>query len=154
LLQSGYNIDPVGMTAAGLDAWLDLTMTHIIEPRLGPGLVFVRDYPASQAALARLRPGTPPVAARFEVYLDGVELANGFHELADAGEQRRRLELESRQRELAGADPVRIDENFLAALEAGLPNCAGVALGLDRLLMLAAGADSLRDVIAFPFESA
>ncbi len=154
LLQSTYNIDAVGMSAAGLDAWLDLAMTHIIEPRLGPGLVFVRDYPASQAALSRLRPGNPPVAARFEAYLDGVELANGFHELADSGEQRRRFELESRQRELAGADPVRIDENFLAALEAGLPNCAGVALGLDRLLMLAAGAECLRDVIAFPIDSA
>jgi lysyl-tRNA synthetase class 2 len=154
LLQADHNITPVGMSDTDLDAWLDLVMTHIIEPRLGKGLVFVRDYPASQAALARLRPGTPPVAARFEVYLDGLELANGFHELADANEQRQRLERESGKRELAHAGQVRIDEHFLAALESGLPNCAGVALGLDRLLMIAAGADCLRDVITFPFESA
>ena len=154
LLRTAHNIDPVGMADAELDAWLDLTMTHIIEPRLGRGLVFVRDYPASQAALARLRPGTPPVAARFEVYLDGVELANGFHELADAGEQRQRLEREAKKRERAGAGSVCIDEHFLAALESGLPNCAGVALGLDRLLMIACGAKCLRDVIAFPIDSA
>ena len=154
LLRTVHNIDPVGMDDADLDTWLDLAMTHIIEPQLGRGLVFVRDYPASQASLARLRPGSPPVASRFEVYLDGVELANGFHELADAGEQRQRLEREAGKREQSGAGPVRIDEHFLAALESGLPNCAGVALGLDRLLMIAAGADSLREVIAFPFESA
>ena len=154
LLQAEYDITPAGMHDADLDAWLDLVMTHIIEPRLGKGLVFVRDYPASQASLARLRPGTPLVAARFEVYLDGLELANGFHELADAGEQRQRLEQESRQRERAHAGHVRIDEHFLAALESGLPDCAGVALGLDRLLMNAAGADCLRDVIAFPIDAA
>jgi lysyl-tRNA synthetase class 2 len=91
---------------------------------------------------------------RFEVYLDGMELANGFHELNDASEQRQRLEQESRQRERAHARRVRIDEHFLAALESGLPDCAGVALGLDRLLMNAAGADCLRDVIAFPIDAA
>ena len=149
-----HNITSVGMSDADMDAWLDLIMTHIIEPRLGRGLVFIRDYPVSQAALARLRAGTPPVAARFEVYLDGLELANGFHELADASEQRQRLEQESRKRELANIDPVSIDENFLAALESGLPDCAGVALGLDRLLMIAAGATCLRDVITFPIDTA
>jgi lysyl-tRNA synthetase class 2 len=154
LLQDKHNITPVGVSDTGLDAWLDLVMTHIVEPRLGTGLVFVRDYPASQASLARLRPGTPPVAARFEVYLNGMELANGFHELADASEQRQRLELECEKREQAHAGCVRIDEHFLAALESGLPDCAGVALGLDRLLMIAAGADCLGDVIAFPVDSA
>ena len=154
LLQDKHNITPVGVPDTDLDAWLDLVMTHIVEPRLGKGLVFVRDYPASQASLARLRPGTPPVAARFEVYLNGMELANGFHELADASEQRQRLELECAKRAQAHAGSVRVDEHFLAALESGLPDCAGVALGLDRLLMIAAGAECLGDVIAFPVDSA
>ena len=154
LLQADHDITPVGVPDTDLDVWLDLVMTHIIEPRLGKGLVFVRDYPASQAALARLRAGTPPVAARFEVYLDGLELANGFHELADAREQRQRLEQESRKREQAHAGSVRLDEHFLAALESGLPDCAGVALGLDRLLMIASGAECLQEVLAFPIDSA
>jgi len=129
-------------------------MTHVIEPRLGNGLMFVRDYPASQAALARLRPGSPPVAARFEVYLNGIELANGFHELADAREQRQRFEGELVRRRDSGDEAVRMDEHLLSALQAGLPNCAGVALGLDRLLMLASGSSCVQDVMAFPFDSA
>jgi lysyl-tRNA synthetase class 2 len=154
LLESRFGLATAGMPADQLDAWLDLTMTHVIQPRLGRGLVFVRDYPASQAALARLRPGSPPVAARFEVYLDGVELANGFHELADAAEQRRRFMAENRRRTQAGDRPLPVDEYLLAALAAGFPDCAGVALGLDRLLMIAAGADSLREVMSFPFDVA
>jgi len=154
LLHSRYHIDPTGLSACELDPWLDLMLTHVIEPRLGPGLVFLRDYPASQAALARLRPGRPPVAARFEVYLDGIELANGFHELADVGEQRQRFKAECRRRSESGDAEVCIDERLLAALEAGLPDCAGVALGLDRLLLVTGGGRSLQDVIAFPFERA
>jgi lysyl-tRNA synthetase class 2 len=154
LLFSRHAIGPVGLPAADLDPWLDLTLTHVIEPRLGRGLVFVRDYPESQAALARLRPGKPPVASRFEVYLDGIELANGFHELADAGEQRRRFSAECRRRDEVGAPAVCIDEHLLAALESGLPDCAGVALGIDRLLLAAAGKHDLHDVIAFPFDRA
>jgi len=153
LLASRHGITPVGMPDE-LDPWLDLVMTHIIEPQLGAGLVFVRDYPASQAALARLRPGSPPVAARFEAYLNGMELANGFHELADAAEQRRRFEEESARRLEAGFPAVPIDCRLLDALEAGLPNCAGVALGVDRLLMIAGGARCLQDVLAFPLDSA
>ena len=129
-------------------------MTHIIEPELGSGLVFVRDYPASQAALSRLRPGTPPVAARFEAYLNGVELANGFHELADAVEQRARFEDDLERRRHGKHMNVKMDERLLSALESGLPDCAGVALGVDRLLMIASGATCLHDVIAFPFDSA
>ena len=143
-----------GLADADRDAWLDLVMTHVIEPRLGDGLVFVRDYPASQAALARLRSGNPPVAARFEVYLNGVELANGFHELTDAVEQRQRFENELKRRRQTGAETVQADERFLSALNAGLPECAGVALGLDRLLMLASGSECVQDVIAFPFDTA
>jgi len=104
--------------------------------------------------LARLRPGSPPVAARFEVYLNGVELANGFHELADALEQRQRFDIELERRSDGGLETVRMDENLLSALHAGLPNCAGVALGLDRLLMLANGSKCVQDVMAFPFDTA
>jgi lysyl-tRNA synthetase class 2 len=154
LLHSRYDIAPIGLAADSLDPWLDLTLTHVIEPRLGSGLVFVRDFPASQAALARLRPGKPPVAARFEVYLDGIELANGFHELANADEQRQRFSAECRLRTVSGDSAVCIDERLLAALAAGLPDCAGVALGIDRLLLVAGGRHRLHEVIAFPFDRA
>jgi lysyl-tRNA synthetase class 2 len=154
LLETTYNITCVGMRSDDLDGWLDLVMTHVIEPQLGTGLVFVRDYPASQAALSRLRPGTPPVAARFEAYLNGIELANGFHELADAGEQRARFEQDLERRSNNNLMPVDMDERLLSALESGLPDCAGVALGIDRLVMIASGGKSLNDVIAFPFECA
>ena len=137
------------------DAWLDLLLSHCIEPRLaGSGLCFVHDYPASQASLARVEPGDPPLAARFECYLDGVELANGFHELADAGEQRRRFQhdLEIRQHSRGKLPP--LDERLLAALQFGLPDCAGVALGIDRLLMQITGADHIDQVLTFPLERA
>ncbi len=154
VLQSGHGVRAVGLAVDDNDAWLDLLMTHVIEPRLGKGLLFVRDYPPSQAALARLRPGSPPVAARFEVYLNGVELANGFHELTDPLEQRRRFDNELQCRRNGGGEAVRMDENLLSALHAGLPDCAGVALGLDRLLMLASGVKCVHDVLAFPFDTA
>lgn len=146
---------PPGMPADDADPWLDLLLTHGIEPHLGMGrLTFVYDYPASQAALARLRPDDPLVGERFEVYLNGVELANGFHELGDAGEQRRRFEAENAARRSLGLPVMPVDENLLAALEAGLPDCAGVALGFDRLAMLAAGKTALAEVLAFPVERA
>lgn len=136
------------------DTWLDLLLTHCIEPQMGPGMLLVYDYPASQASLARIRPGTVPLAERFELYLDGVELANGFHELADAREQRRRfqLDLEKRQQQNRPAPP--LDERFLAALDAGLPDCSGVALGIDRLLMCIAGARHIDQVLCFPISRA
>ncbi|MGB5259222.1 MAG: EF-P lysine aminoacylase EpmA [Gammaproteobacteria bacterium] len=145
---------PVGMDSAPLDAWHDLVMTHVIEPHMGQGLVFVRDFPASQAALARLRSGDPPVAARFEAWLGGVEIANGYHELADADEQRQRFMDDNTRRRHAGLEPLPADERLLAGLRAGLPDCAGVALGIDRLLMVAAGAQCLDEVMAFPIERA
>ncbi|MEI6414900.1 MAG: EF-P lysine aminoacylase EpmA, partial [Pseudomonadota bacterium] len=139
----------------GRTAWLDYLLTHQIEPRLkGQGVVMVYDYPASQAALARVRPGTPPLASRFEVYLDGMELANGFHELNDAAEQRRRFAADSDQRAALGKHPVPPDERFLQAIDAGLPDCAGVALGLDRWLMWQLGLEHIDQVLAFPFERA
>lgn len=137
------------------DGWLDLLMATRIEPQLGQDrLTFVYDYPASQAALARVRPGEPAVAERFELYLNGVELANGFHELADASEQRHRFEVENQRRTVAGQRSVPCDERLLAALEAGLPDCSGVAVGVDRLMMVVVAASSIDEVIAFPFERA
>lgn len=136
------------------DAWLDLLMTHCIEPAMGPGLCFVYDYPASQAALSRVRPGDPPVAERFELYVGGVEVANGFHELTDAAEQQRRFERDLQARSAAGQPVVPMDRRLLAALARGLPDCAGVALGIDRLLMQLSGAEQISQVIAFPLERA
>lgn len=137
------------------DGWLDLLVSLVIEPHLGHGRpTFLFDYPASQAALARLRPDDPRVAERFEVYVAGVELANGFHELGDAAEQRRRFEADLARRAAEGQPEVPIDEHLLAALTAGLPPCAGVALGFDRLVMVARGARELAEVMAFPWDRA
>jgi len=138
-----------------LSTWRDLLLTHAIEEKLGQGrLTFIYDYPASQASLARIQPGNPPTAARFELYLNGVELANGFHELADADEQRARFERQLHARAANNQDAVLMDERLLAALSAGLPDCAGVALGFDRLVMLAAGARSISEVVSFPMDRA
>ena len=139
--------------ALDYDGWLDLVAGEIVYPALGNGrLTFVLDYPANQAALARIHPGDPPVAERFEMFLHGVELANGFHELADAKEQRQRFERDLEFRKATGLPAMPMDEHFLAALTQGLPECAGVALGFDRLVMRAAGAHSIQEIIAFPFE--
>ncbi len=140
---------------ADRDEWLDLLMSHCVQPKLGlGGMTFVYDYPASQAALARIRQGEPPVAERFELYIRGVELANGFHELLCADEQRRRFEGERKRRRLRGQTAGPPDKWLLAALENGLPDCSGVALGLDRLLMVVSGARSLDEVISFPLARA
>jgi elongation factor P--(R)-beta-lysine ligase len=137
------------------DAKLDLLMGLIVGPRLGRGNpCFVCDYPATQAALARLKPGLPRVAARFELYLDGLELANGFHELAQPEEQRARFMKDLVLRAARAQVQPPLDENFLAALESGLPDCAGVALGFDRLVAIALGADKLADAMAFNIENA
>ncbi len=144
-------VPPPGMPCDDPDPWRDLLLTHLIEPHLGHDrLTFVYDYPATQAALARLRPGNPPLGERFELYLGGVELANGFHELGDAAEQGRRFRADNVARRRGGTAAVPPDRRLLGALEAGLPSCAGVALGLDRLVMLAGGYGSLADVLAFP----
>lgn len=146
---------PPGMPKEDVDPWLNLLLTHCVEPHLGQGrLCFVYDYPASQAALARLQPDNPLVGERFELYLNGIELANGFHELGDAVEQRRRFTAENAARQAQGLPVMPIDENLLMALADGLPDCAGVALGFDRLVMLAAGKEMLAEVLAFPFDRA
>src|SRR5579862_8997618 len=137
------------------DARLDLLMGLVVGPKLGRDRpCFVCDYPASQASLARLKPGSPPVAARFELYIDGVELANGFHELADAREQRARFVQDLQARRARGQSEPPMDQRLLAALEAGMPDCAGVALGFDRLVALALGADRLSRAMAFPIGQA
>ncbi|MFC6670063.1 EF-P lysine aminoacylase EpmA [Marinobacterium aestuariivivens] len=137
------------------DTWLNLLMSHVVEPRLQGG-VFVHDFPASQSALARVREDAAgvPVAARFELFIDGMEVANGYHELTDACEQARRLQADQRSRGGLGLPQRPLEKRLVGALEAGLPDCAGVALGVDRLVMLALGTRSIRDVIAFPFDLA
>jgi len=133
------------------DEWLELLMAARIGPRLGHNaLTFVHGYPASQAALARLDPADARVAERFELYCDGVELANGFRELASAAEQRARFEHDNSERRRRGLPVAALDERLLAALAAGLPDCAGVALGFDRTLMLATGAERIEEVLPFP----
>ncbi|MGH8300124.1 MAG: EF-P lysine aminoacylase EpmA [Steroidobacteraceae bacterium] len=141
--------------AAGRDELLEVLMGTVIGPRLGRGeLTFVHGYPASQAALAQLDPADPRAAQRFELYCDGVELANGFHELACAREQRGRFERDIVERRRLGLPEALFDERLLAALGAGIPDCSGVALGFDRTLMLAAGAGSIDAVLPFPIERA
>jgi elongation factor P--(R)-beta-lysine ligase len=136
---------------AGRETLLDLLMGAVIGPQLGIGqLTFITDYPIEQAALARARDSNPRVAARFEAYVDGLELANGFDELTDPTIQRARFESDNARRSQSGLMPIPIDEEFLAAL-AHLPACAGVALGLDRVLMLQVQATTISEIIPLPF---
>ena len=137
------------------DGKLDLLMGLIVGPKLGwDRPCFICDYPASQAALARLKPGLPAVAARFELYMDGVELANGFHELQSASEQRCRFEHDLEVRRSRGQPQSPLDVHFLAALQSGLPDCAGVALGFDRLVAIELGAARLGEAMAFTVDNA
>lgn len=137
------------------DELLDLLVSAVVGPALGRGRgTFVCDYPASQAALARLKPSDPTVAERFELFLDGVELANGFHELADAREQRARFAADLAERARRGLPAPPLDERFLSALAAGIPDCSGVALGFDRLVMAGLGLDSLAAAMAFSADRA
>lgn len=130
------------------DGWLQLIMSQMIEPYLGQTQpCFVIDYPASQAALARLKPDDPRWAERFELYYQGLELANGFVELTDADTQRERFKHENQQRQKLGLPDIALDEALLASMEYGLPACVGVALGFDRLLMLASKAQTIHEVI-------
>lgn len=150
LLQTG--IDVPAQLHQDRDGLLDLMMAVQVGPMLGKDrLTFIYDYPASQASLARVR---GKVASRFELYLDGIELANGFHELGNAVEQRQRFTQDLQQRQARGLPVMPVDEHFLAALAQGLPDCAGVALGFDRLLMCASGAAHIDQVLAFPYARA
>jgi len=139
-------------TLSARDA-LDLAFADGLRA-LGERRVFVVNYPADQAALARLRPGDPQHAARFELSIGGVELANGYWELGDAAALRRRFDADLAARLAAGLPARSVDHRLLAAMQVGLPDCAGVALGVDRLLMLQLGADSLAEVMPFPIDRA
>ena len=146
-----FCIDPDGLVR---DDWLDLLITHRLQPAFpADRITVIHDYPASQCALARVRPGAPPLAERFELYLGRYELANNYHELNDAAEQRGRFERDNRVRRGRGQREIPIDERLLAVLDA-LPDCAGVALGVERLLMCLAGTDAIADVLAYPFSEA
>ncbi|MDA8561728.1 elongation factor P lysine(34) lysyltransferase, partial [Gammaproteobacteria bacterium] len=133
------------------DDWLDLLFTHAIEPNLGHDLpIFIYDYPESQAALAKIRHEKPYyVASRFELYFKGVELANGFHELQNYDEQLKRFNKNIEYRSKNNMEVIQIDTNFINALKHGLPDCAGVAMGLDRLIMLALDERKIDSVMSF-----
>jgi lysyl-tRNA synthetase class 2 len=140
---------------AGRDELLDLIVGAQVGPALGGStLTFVHRYPASQAALARLDGEDPRLALRFELYYQGLELANGYHELTSAAEQRLRFAADQQARRARGLETAELDRHLLAALDAGLPDCAGVALGFDRVLMLATNASAIDEVLAFPTERA
>ena len=144
-----------GLAAGDREGLLDLIFGGLLQPRLrSQGMVFVYDFPAAQASLARLCIQDERFAERFEVFIDGVELGNGFSELTDAGEQRKRFDQDLRRRAACGQDPVVMDDQLLAALTHGLPPSAGVAIGLDRLCMAAGNLAKIDDAVAFPWEGA
>jgi lysyl-tRNA synthetase class 2 len=146
---------PARLAPDDRDGWLDLLVSERVQPNLGmkrPAIVY--DYPASQAALARVRPGPPPVAERFELYVSGIELANGYHELVDPAALRERNRRNNALRRSDGKPPLPEESRLLAAMEAGMPPATGVALGFDRVAMLVAGANDIREVLAFPFDRA
>ena len=156
-----YSIDshveiPQGLTAADdVNDWLDWLLTQLVLPAFkSDGFTFLYDYPAAQCALAKLDtgPGRASVAKRFELFFGEVELANGFYELTDADEQLNRFQRENQEREYAGKEVSCIDKNFIEALNSGLPECSGVAIGLDRFLMLSTGAASIEQVLSFAWE--
>jgi lysyl-tRNA synthetase class 2 len=166
--REGLGIDPAAadiaelrarVTAGGLsstrageldrDGCLDFLFGAELQPVLGAGVVCIHDFPAGQAALARIR-DSEQTAERFEVFVNSVELANGYHELADPREQARRMESDIAERKRRGLPLVPVDDALLDALRAGLPDCSGVALGFDRLLMLAERKCTLAEVLAFP----
>lgn len=169
--ESGTGLDPHGRDTSCLvrraaalgfvseppdrSALLDFLFIELVVPRLArDGSVLLYDFPACQAALARIGSGDPPVAERFELLIDGMEIANGFHELSDSQEQRRRFESDNRKRTVAGHESVPMDERLLGALSHGLPDCAGVAFGIDRLLMAINRCERIEEVLCFPFPRA
>lgn len=148
-------LEDVSRDETDRDTLLQLLFSFGIEPKIGQEYpIFIYDFPASQAALAKINQDDPRVADRFEAYFKGIELANGFHELEDAKEQKLRFEQDNQKRLALGLEPQPMDHHLIEALSAGLPHCAGVALGIDRLLMLAIGVEHIDDITAFPFPRA
>lgn len=136
------------------DACLDLILSYRIQPALGPRGTWLYEFPASQAQLARIRAGNPPVADRFELFVAGVEVANGYCELTDTEEQAKRFLSDLAMRRRLGLEQLPMDARLLGALEHGLPKCSGIAVGLDRLVMLSAGETRLEAVLSFPLSRA
>ncbi len=138
-----------------LDGWLDLLLTHLIQPAMdAESITVIVDFLPQQAALARIRQDVVAVAERFEIYLGQAELANGYQELTDWAEQTQRFEQDRKLRQLRGEDVNPLDQRLLAALQAGLPECSGVALGVDRLLMAILGLSHIDMVLPFPYDRA
>lgn len=151
----GIILSDVVMNGLTHDDWLDILMTHCIEPHLGfERPVMLYDFPASKAALAKVCTGDPSVAERFEVFVRGIELANGYHELTDPDIQLKRIEADREYRKKNQYLDIPVDFRLIEALKAGLPDSAGVALGLDRLFMLKLGSDEIQEVISFTTDRA
>lgn len=156
-----HQLVPPESLATDRDGWLDFLLTELIQPTLGRERpLILHDYPANQAALAQIRPSgfpranNPPVAERFELHYQGIELANGYHELLAADVLRERNAAQNALRVADGKSPLPEESLLLAAMEAGLPACSGCALGFDRLVLLAVGAKTLAEVLPFPGERA
>lgn len=153
--QHNINLTPAALAGLTATDWFHLLMSHVIEPRMiGPKPWIVYDFPVAQAALAKVIQKEYLVAARFEVYAQGVELANGYYELQDASEQAKRFTADNAARNQNNLHTMQPDVRLLAALEQGLPDCSGVAMGLDRVLMLRTQAKSIADVLAFTINNA
>jgi lysine--tRNA ligase-like protein genX len=155
LVEKAKKYQLMGAENESRDTLLQFLFSAVVEPQIGQEApVVVYHFPASQAALAQISSEDLRVAERFEFYYKGLELANGFHELSDAREQLRRFQQDNLQREKMGLPVCAIDTRLLSALQAGIPNCSGVALGVDRLLMIAMGAEHIKEVISFAIDNA
>ena len=155
LVEKAKKYQLMGAENESRDTLLQFLFSAVVEPQIGQEApVVVYHFPASQAALAQISSEDLRVAERFEFYYKGLELANGFHELSDAREQLRRFQQDNLQREKMGLPVRTIDTRLLSALQAGIPNCSGVALGVDRLLMIAMGAEHIKEVISFAIDNA
>ncbi|GAB4152386.1 MAG: elongation factor P--(R)-beta-lysine ligase [Planctomycetaceae bacterium] len=153
-LEKGLN-PPESLAETDRDGWLNFLLAECVEPHLGVQRpVFLHDYPASQAALAKIRDDSPPVAERFELYINGMELCNGYHELTNGQEFQRRNREQQVIRQQEKRRPLPENSYLLEAMQSGIPDCSGVALGFDRLVMLAIGATSLAEVLPFPSDRA
>ena len=139
---------------ADRDACLDFLLDRSVQGRLGTGVLTLYDFPATQCSCARLKPGDPDIAERFEVFVDGIEVGNGYRELTDAQEQLNRFERDRQSRRRQGLPDTPVDHRLIAALSAGMPECSGVALGLDRVVMIASGCTRVDQVVSFSFTRA